>query len=88
MPEAEARPSPRQLAHQLSLSLRWAWEAAPATVVLLSFSQLVMALLPAAMAWVGRTIIDGVVKAAASGSEEDRKRALAAMSRPASRATA
>lgn len=79
MPDVEARPTLRQLGQQLSSSLHWAWEAAPTTVVLLSFSQLVMALLPAAMAWVGRIIIDGVVKAAATGAEEDRKLALGAM---------
>jgi ATP-binding cassette, subfamily B, bacterial len=79
MPEVAARPTLRQLFHQLSLSLRWSWEASAATVVLLSCSQLVMALLPAAMAWVGRSIIDGVVKAAATGTEEDRRLALGAM---------
>ncbi len=79
MPAVEVRPTLRQLAHQLSLSLRWAWEASRGVVIALSFSQLVMALLPAGMAWVGKSIIDGVVKAAASGTETDRRAALGAM---------
>ncbi len=69
----------RSLWNQLVLSLKWAWEASRSGVVALCFSQLVMALLPAAMAWVGKLIIDGVVKASASGTEEDRRAALAAM---------
>jgi ATP-binding cassette subfamily B protein/ATP-binding cassette subfamily C protein len=40
---------------------------------------LVLALLPAAMAWVGRAIIDGVVQAARTGEEADRLHALQAM---------
>ena len=69
----------RQLSSQLSQAMKWAWEATPSTVVLLCISQLVMALLPAAMAWVGRLIIDGVMKAASTHTDEDRRFALIAM---------
>ncbi len=40
---------------------------------------MVMALLPAGMAWVGRTIIDAVVTAAKTQSDDDRRRAMFAV---------
>jgi ATP-binding cassette, subfamily B, bacterial len=68
-----------RLLEQLPRSLRWLWEANPRATLALGLVTLVMALLPAAMAWVGRSIIDGVVQAARTGAEADRRLALQAM---------
>ncbi len=76
---AAPRSSSRQLLAQLPLSLRWVWEAHRGGTLALCFVTLVMALLPAGMAWVGRSIIDGVVKASSTGSEDDRRLALGAI---------
>ncbi len=72
-------PSKRELLRQLPRSLRWAWEAHRGATLALCAVTLVMALLPASMAWVGRLIIDTVVAAAKSGAEVDRLAALRAM---------
>ena len=77
MPEVS---SPRRsLVAQLPLSLRWVWEAHRGGTFALCVVSLVMALLPAGMAWVGRSIIDGAVKAASTGTEVDRRAALMAI---------
>ena len=77
---SRATRSPKsQLLRQLPKSLRWLWEAHPRATIALCALTLVMALLPAAMAWVGRSIIDGVVRAAQTGTEADRWLALRAM---------
>ena len=73
------RPPTSQLLKQVPQSLRWLWEANARATLALCAVTLVMALLPAAMAWVGRSIIDGVVKAAKTGTEADRRLALQAM---------
>jgi ATP-binding cassette subfamily B protein len=77
---AQERSSRRALPAQLAASLRWAWDAHRGGTVALCVSQLVMALLPAAMALVGRGIIDGVVVAARTGLEDDQRRAVAFIS--------
>lgn len=50
------------------------WETSPAGTIAIALTSLVSALLPAAMAWVGKLIIDAVVRASASGLEVDRAR--------------
>jgi ATP-binding cassette subfamily B protein/ATP-binding cassette subfamily C protein len=69
----------RALLAQLPQALRWVWQANARASLALCGVTLVMGLLPAAMAWVGRRIIDGVVLAASSGAEADRVAALEAM---------
>ena len=64
---------------QLPRALRWLWEAHQRAFMALCGVTVVMGLLPAAMAWVGRRIIDGVVAAAKSGDEADRLFALQSM---------
>lgn len=73
------QPSKRVLLAQLPQALRWTWEAHRGATFALCVVTLVMALLPAAMAWVGRLIIDSVVHAASTGTEADRVLALEAM---------
>jgi ATP-binding cassette subfamily B protein/ATP-binding cassette subfamily C protein len=48
-------------------ALRLVWEADPRGAVLIAALTLVAALLPAALAWVGKLIVDGVVAAARTG---------------------
>jgi ABC-type multidrug transport system fused ATPase/permease subunit len=73
------RLSNRQLLAQLPQSMRWVWEADGRSAVLLAMVTVVMGLLPAAMAWVGRRIIDGVVQAAKSHDPADQRLAMQAM---------
>ena len=75
-PSLTARWSNRQLLAELPRSVRWLWEASAGATIVLSLVTLVMGLLPAAMAWVGRTIIDGATKAASTHSEADRRLVL------------
>jgi ATP-binding cassette, subfamily B, bacterial len=66
----------RVVFQQLPGTLRLVWEAdrgGAVTVVLLTVA---LALFPAAIAWVGKLIVDGVVLAARSGAEADRVRVL------------
>jgi len=57
-------------------TLRLVWEADAAGAVKVGALTLVLALLPAAIAWVGKLIVDGVVLAARSGAETDRARVI------------
>ncbi len=79
MPAVSLRLSKKQLFAQLPASLRWLWEAHRPGTVLISIVTLTMGLLPAAMAWVGRAIIDGAVRASASGTKEDRRLVMIAV---------
>jgi ATP-binding cassette subfamily B protein len=54
---------------QLPRTFRLFWQAAPWGAGVLGLLTLVSALLPAAIAWVGKLIVDGVVAAAARGGE-------------------
>jgi len=53
------------------------WEADRRGALAIGALTLVAALLPAALAWVGKLIVDGVVTAARSGAPADRERVLA-----------
>jgi ATP-binding cassette subfamily B protein/ATP-binding cassette subfamily C protein len=56
--------------------LRLVWEADRAGAVAILGLTVLLALLPAAVAWVGKLIVDGVVVAARSGAPEDVARVL------------
>ena len=55
------------LARQLPGTFRLFWSASPRGALVLGLLTLVAALLPAAIAWVGKLIVDGVVASARSG---------------------
>ena len=57
-------------------SLRLVWEADRTGAVAVGLLTVVLALLPAGIAWIGKLIVDGVVHAARSGAEADRARVL------------
>jgi len=57
-------------------TLRLVWEADRTGAVAVGLLTVVLALLPAAIAWIGKLIVDGVVHAARSGAEADRARVL------------
>ncbi|MCI0673605.1 MAG: ABC transporter ATP-binding protein, partial [Myxococcaceae bacterium] len=61
---------------QLPRTFRLFWEVAPWGAAVLGALTLVSALLPAAIAWVGKLIIDAVVLAAREGSEAARTQVL------------
>lgn len=69
----------RQLLAQLPRSLRWLWEASRQGTLLLCGVTLVMALLPASMAAVGRRIIDSVVLASQTHTEAHRRLVITAV---------
>jgi ATP-binding cassette subfamily B protein len=64
------------LFRQLPGTFRLFWAASPRGAVVLGLLTLVAAVLPAAIAWVGKLIVDGVVAAARDGSEAARERVL------------
>ncbi|HSP80121.1 MAG TPA: ABC transporter ATP-binding protein, partial [Myxococcaceae bacterium] len=64
------------LFRQLPGTFRLFWESSPRGAVVLGVLTLVGALLPAAIAWVGKLIVDGVVAAAREGGEAARERVL------------
>jgi ATP-binding cassette subfamily B protein len=66
--------SARGLFRQVPGTLRLVWEADRVGAVAIVALTIVLALLPAAVAWVGKLIVDGVVLAARSGLEADRAR--------------
>jgi ATP-binding cassette, subfamily B, bacterial len=66
----------RVILRQLPGTLRLVWEAdRPGAVTVLALT-LLLALLPAAVAWVGKLIVDGVVESARSGAPGDLARVL------------
>jgi len=62
----------RQLKHGLGL----VWTTSRGLSVVLAVASLLAGLLPAAAAWVGKLIVDSVVRAAESGAAEDQRAAL------------
>ncbi len=71
-PKEKVRISTRDLLKQLPKTLRLVWQADRASALLLGAMTLVQALFPAALAYVGKLIIDAVVHAAKSHSEADQ----------------
>ncbi|MDP1825901.1 MAG: ABC transporter ATP-binding protein [Archangium sp.] len=65
----ERKLTTRELLQQLPRALGLVWEASRSNALLLSGLTLVQAALPATMAWVGKLIIDAVVKASTQPSE-------------------
>jgi len=59
---------------QVPGTLRMVWEADRTGTVAIAALTAVAALLPAALAWVGKLIVDGVVAAARTGAAADRRR--------------
>src|SRR5688572_17192890 len=64
------------LFRQLPGTFRLFWAASPRGAVVLGVLTLVAALVPAAIAWVGKLIVDGVVAASSGGGEAARERVL------------
>ncbi len=73
---AERKLTTRGLLQQLPRALGLVWEADKRNAVLLTVLTLVQSVLPAAMAWVGKLIIDAVVKAAATQPPSEAAQAL------------
>jgi ATP-binding cassette, subfamily B, bacterial len=61
-----------QIARQLPQTFRLVWQADRTGAVVLGLTTALSALLPAAMAWVGKLIVDAVVRSAQTGAPEDR----------------
>ncbi len=61
---------------QLPSALRWVWAADRKSAVGIAALTLAAAVIPAAVAYVGKLIVDAVVLASRSGLAEDRRRAL------------
>jgi ATP-binding cassette subfamily B protein/ATP-binding cassette subfamily C protein len=66
----------RSVFRQVPGTLRLVWEADRGGTVAIGALTLVLALLPAAIAWVGKLIVDGVVLAAREGGGEGSRRVL------------
>jgi ATP-binding cassette subfamily B protein len=66
----------RTVFRQVPGTLRLVREADPRGAALVAALTLVLALLPAAIAWVGKLIVDGVVLAARTGDPADRARVV------------
>jgi ATP-binding cassette subfamily B protein len=66
----EKKVTTRELLQQLPKALRLVWEADKTNAVFLVVLTLLQSALPATMAWVGKQIIDAVVKSAASPNDE------------------
>ena len=66
----ERKLSTRELLKQLPRALGLVWEASRTNASLLAGLTLVQAALPAMMAWVGKLIIDAVVRASTHPSDE------------------
>jgi ATP-binding cassette subfamily B protein len=64
------------LFRQLPGTFRLFWAASPRGAVVLGLLTLVAAVVPAAIAWVGKLIVDGVVEAARVGTPEARQHVL------------
>jgi ABC-type multidrug transport system fused ATPase/permease subunit len=61
---------------QLRQGLGLVWTTSRSLSVILALASLLAGLLPAAAAWVGKLIVDSVVRAAASGAGQDQRAAL------------
>lgn len=62
-----------QIFKHLPATLALVWKADPAAVIAVAVLTIVAAVVPAAIAWVGKLIVDGVVAAARSGLAADRR---------------
>ena len=72
----QQRVTTRELLQQLPRTLRLVWDADRFSAVLLAALTMLQAVVPAALAWVGKLIIDAVVVAAQSPSPESQRRVL------------
>ena len=73
LPSAPAkRATVKEVLAQLPRTIRLVWDADRLSVVVLALLTLLQAVLPAALAWVGKLIIDAVVKASQAPSESSR----------------
>ena len=68
--------SARTVFRQVPGTLRLVWEADARGAIAVGALTLVLALLPAGIAWVGKLIVDGVVLAAGSRADADRARVV------------
>ncbi len=66
----------RTVFQQVPGTLRLVWEADRRAALAIAALTLVAALLPAGVAWTGKLIVDGVVRAAGSGLRADREHVL------------
>ena len=66
----------RAVFRQVPGTLRLVWEADRRGTAFIALLTAILALLPAAIAWIGKLIVDGVVLAARSGLGADRERVL------------
>ncbi|HTM19119.1 MAG TPA: ABC transporter ATP-binding protein [Kofleriaceae bacterium] len=79
---SEARPAGASLRQYVGVfrysrrAVQLVWSTSRALTLALLAGSLIAGFLPAAMAWVGKLIVDAVVRAAGSGAEADRDRAL------------
>jgi len=76
MVQTEKKLTTRELLRQVPRSLALVWEADRTNALGQAALTLVQAALPAAMAWVGKLIIDAVVKASAAPSEAVRAQVM------------
>ncbi|HYG70557.1 MAG TPA: ABC transporter ATP-binding protein, partial [Anaeromyxobacteraceae bacterium] len=68
--------SARTVFRQVPGTLRLVWESDHRGALAIAALTFVAALLPAAIAWIGKLIVDGVVAAARSGAPEAREHVL------------
>ncbi len=66
----------RVVFRQVPGTMRLVWEADRRGALLVAALTVVLALLPAGIAWIGKLIVDGVVAAARGGLAQDRERVL------------
>jgi ABC-type multidrug transport system fused ATPase/permease subunit len=64
------------VARQLKHGVRLVWTTSRSLSFALAFLSLLAGVLPAGAAWVGKLIVDGVVRAAETGASEDQRAAL------------
>ncbi|MCK6552157.1 ABC transporter ATP-binding protein/permease [Myxococcota bacterium] len=77
MPLAQRARNALAVFRQVPPTFRVLWRASPGGTLLLAALTTLGALVPAAIAWVGKLIVDGVVLAAKTGRAEDREAVLA-----------
>jgi len=70
------RPELLGVARQLKHGVRLVWTTSRSLSFALAFLSLLAGVLPAGAAWVGKLIVDGVVRAAETGASEDQRAAL------------
>jgi len=70
------RPELLGVARQLKHGVRLVWTTSRGLSFALAFLSLLAGVLPAGAAWVGKLIVDGVVRAAETGTHEDQRAAL------------